>query len=319
MNRSLRLFTLLPLIATPLFAQDAPPVDVQALLNSLQKIQGQNTVSTKAQHDKVLQDFRAAAESNAKAIGFYEEAVRATLFGGPKFQEWKKKEGEKLRSNEMQTAVRLHLTYLTLSLQYANGTPVSELLPALFNYTNQVLALREDPVKREAYDRIEISKKGISDSIFIRWYGVEKAVADLKDWENNPMNVDGIYQATILPQMRKDKDARIVQYWDMRLQREAKLAVEGKLPFNADQFNLIQRPNLLWSRAEDLLAIGQRNRAINEMFAVVKNFPSHPEAGGWISKLQALLAPSSARPKVVEAKPDHADIGDDKDKGPQEP
>ncbi len=304
LRRYLPLALLVALYA-PALAQDAPAVDAQTLLRALKQIQERNTEATKSQLNKVIQDFRAAASSNSKAIAFYEEAIRATQFAGQtlqqtQFQEWKKKEAEKLRSNEMQTAARLHLVYATLTLDHAKGVPVSDLLPALFQYTNQIIEVREDANRRELFDKQELLKGKVTDSIFIRWYGAGKLLADLKNWEPSPGNVDGIYQKTILPQMRKNKDARIIQYWDGRITRESKRVSEGKVAFNIEQFNLVQKPTLLWQRAEDLLAIGQRNRAINEMFSIIKNFPDHPDTPTRIASLEKTLTPEPA-PATAQA------------------
>jgi len=290
---------LVALLATPAFAQDAPPVNSQELLRALKLLQSRNEEMQKAQFNKAIQDFRAAASSNSKAIAFYEEAVRATRFAGQtlqqtQFQEWKKKEAERLRSNEMQTAARLHLTYAVLTLEAARGTPIEQLLPALFQYTNEILKLREDPDRRADFDKQELLKGSISGGVFIQWYGAGKMLTSLKGWEGSPGDVDGIYQKTILPEMRKQKDFRITQYWDARIDREARQVEHGKGAFKIDQFNQIQKPNLLWQRAEDMLAVGQQNRAISEMFGLIKNFPDHPETPARIAKLEKLLTPPPA-------------------------
>src|SRR5438552_775112 len=89
------------------------------------------------------QTRRKCAGNNANAIVFYEDAIRATQFEGEsregsKFREWKKKEGDKLKARELQNAIRLHLNYIALTLQRSAGASISELVPALINYTKQV-------------------------------------------------------------------------------------------------------------------------------------------------------------------------------------
>ncbi len=54
----------------------------------------------------------------------------------------------------------------------------------------------------------------------------------------------------------------------------------------------MRRPSLIWSRDEDLARVGQRNRAITDMFALIKTFPTHPEAAAWIAELEMMLAPT---------------------------
>ena len=62
----------------------------------------------------------------------------------------------------------------------------------------------------------------------------------------------------------------------------------------------IKRPNLLWSRAQDVLVLGQKNRAITEMFNLVKTHPQHPNVTGWISAIEGILA-AAAAPAVSPA------------------
>lgn len=274
--------------ASVAFSQDAPPVDVKGYLLQLQQIQEKRSAAEKAENSKLLQAITSAASSNANAIAFYEEAVRATQFAGQnheskEFHDWKQKEAANLKSQELQTALRLHLLYLAISLQRAENDKLPALMPSLLNYVNQLSA--NYPL---VWDQ-PLMTTGIADGVFARWLNLGKTLGKLKDWETSPGNLDGIYEKTLLPQMRKDKDPRIIQYWDDKLNREKDKASKSRLAFNVDNFNLVQRPQLLWSRAEDMLAIGQKNRAMTEMFSIVKNYPDHASAPMWIARLEGLL------------------------------
>src|SRR5207248_4305904 len=105
----------------------------------------------------------------------------------------------------------------------------------------------------------------------------------------SPGAINGIYDKTILPEMRLRKDPRLINYWDERIAQEAGAASRSGLTFNADKFNGIQRPRLLWKRAQDMIVIGQKNRAIAEMFALIKGNPSHPDVAEWASQLEKTL------------------------------
>ncbi len=261
------------------------------MLRSLTDMEEKNSTAAHGMITKVLQELNAAAGSNTTAIAFYEQAMRATLFAGQnreqtQFQEWKKKEASDLKDPEFQTAVRLHLTYLVLTLQRANGATTQQILPSLLSYISQVLA--DDDLTKQ-----DLMKGSVTDGLFAKWYGIGKLFDKLKDWETNPGNWDGMYQKTILPQMRKDKDPRVLDYWDAKLQREAVRASSSRLALSIDRFNQVRKPSLLWSRAEDLPASGQRNRAITEMFTLVKNYPDHESNAAWIGKLKTILTAGS--------------------------
>lgn len=281
------------------FAQqehDAPPVDLRQLLQELKQIEAKSSASSKGRQQKVLSDLSAAAASGSRATDFYEQAIRATRFAGQaqqqtQFQEWKKKEAEKLRSHDMQTAVQLHLQYLVITLKHAWGTPMEETLPALFQYTHQLTPLLADKGKRPFHLREPLMSKPLGESVFVQWYGLGGDLPAAKGWELAPIKLDGMYEKTILPIMRKQKDARIVQYWDMRIEREARQAEEDRRTFGQDQFNFVKKPDLLWSRAKDLLVVGQKNRAMTEMLAVIRAYPDHPEALARIAELEKLATP----------------------------
>jgi len=306
------------------WGQDASALDPKEMAALLRQIKETRTAAEKKTMARVLQDFRAAAATNASAIAFYQQAVGATQYGGKahdasEFQDWSKREGEKLKSDAMQNAARLHLSYLLLTIQRAGGMTTKQLEPALTAHIaaltaagagdGAILARREKaqdwrdvgyrqpkgvkpPGKDQLFWDQDLINKGVDGGIFVQWYGVEKIFSDLKDWETSPGNVDGIFQKTLLPYYRQIKDSRVITYWDDKIAQEAQKASDTGLSFKIDQFNRMTRPQLLWKRAQDMIAIGQRNRGMGEMMALVKNYPDHPDLNDWISALEGMLSPS---------------------------
>ena len=270
--------------------QDLPPVDVQSVLKSLETAGTANEAANQQLFNKALGEIHQAAASGPRAVEFYEKAIRATNYAGLQqqvadFQAWKKKQGDKLRSNEFQQALQFHLRYLSMSLRVAQGTPAKELIPELIAYTSEVYAAKPAVLSDE------MMKRAVSDSVFVRWYGIAHQLKGMKNWEMVPVAADGIWEKTILPEMRIEKNPAILRYWDERLQREANLAAEQRLDMAANNFDNITRATLLWRRAEDMALLGSPNRAINEMLGLIKSHPTHPSNAAWISQLKAMLAP----------------------------
>ena len=307
----------------PVWAQqDGPPVDLKQLREILKQIKDRRAVDERITQAKLMQDIRGAASNNSAAIAFYTEAIQATQFDGKvheqaAFQDWRKDEADKLKSDAMQNAVRLHLSYLLLTLQYATGTPIQQLEPALQAHIAAVIAAgsKDDDViarRQKAKDMAErnpmlrgkrspgdddplfwdqqLIKQGVNSSIFVQWYGIQKLVSGLKDWEPVPGNIEGINQNTLLPYYRQSKDPKALAIWDAKIQRESQQASNSNLAFKIDQFNKVRLPALLWSRASDSIAIGLRNRGISEMLGLIKNYPDHPDLPAWISKLEEMIA-----------------------------
>lgn len=321
-------------IATPLqAAEDAPPVDMAQILTALKALKDQQVQQSKSQKLRALQDVTAAASNPARAAEIWEDAVRATQFAGAskegaQFREWKDNEGSALRSKEVATALRLHFNWLALTLQRSAGTPLRELLPAIVQHTKEATAAKVmidqfvENMKREreiatsgkhgARDRKnndeaikklyeQVASRPVNNSIVTQWLRIEPLVNDVsqaKDkgqgWEMSASNVDGIFNAIVLPELRAQKDPRVLEYWDMKLRTGAEEATRNKLEFEAGKFNTVTRPQLLWQRAQDMALIGQKNRAISEMFNLVKTYPAHPNATAWVSSLEQLLSEAMA-------------------------
>ncbi|MES2568483.1 MAG: hypothetical protein V4710_00330 [Verrucomicrobiota bacterium] len=316
-------FFLAPL-AIPLQAQqDATPVDIAQLLQALKGMKELQAAQVKANKLKAINDVQAAASSGPAAAAAWEEAVRQVQFNGAarenaQFREWKQKDGEALEEKEAQNAARLYFTWLQLTLQRSSGVPVKDLLPQVIQFTKDVTA---DQVAMEAFtERLkrekelaasgkhgakgkttkdEESAKRVHDQILRSGLGGSAPVQALKivdfvnvsGWEQTPGNVDGIFQNIILPQLRLDRDVRLLDYWDMKIKREAEAAAKSGLSFDSDKFTQTRRPELLWRRAQDQLVIGQKNKAITEMFTLIKSFPGHPAAAEWIGRLEQILMP----------------------------
>lgn len=120
----------------------------------------------------------------------------------------------------------------------------------------------------------------------------QNGIEDGAGWEPVPRNVDGIYKAIILPEFRGTKDPRLIDYWDMMLRKNQASIYAGMPDFEERKKTHIERPSIMWDRTQDMLLIGLRNRAITDMFNLIKAYPQHPDAAGWITRLEQLVAPT---------------------------
>ena len=251
-------------------------------------------------------------------------------------RDWMQGEGEGLKLAECANAARLHLVWLGLTIQHAAGAETAKLLPSIIDFVKQLdvdeaaiahvselidkAKERAGNAKRAATNKAlseETHAKKLHDSILktsVVNSPVSKnlQIADLLGdvakkrkkgedgepaaWETVPGNVNGIYNAIILPEFRDAKDPRLIDYWDMMLRKGQEGIYAGMPAFDERQWTQVKRPGMLWSRAQDLLVIGQRNRAITEMFNLIKAFPQHPDVAGWISQLEQIVAAPASAP-----------------------
>jgi hypothetical protein len=302
-------FALLFTTAVPLSrGQDAPPVDVAQTLQLLKQLKDQQNEQVRGAKQRALQSVQAAAASAASAAAAWEEAVREVQFAGAaregaQFREWKEKDGAGLSGKEAQNAARCYFLWLGLTLQRSAGVTNRDLLPQVIAYTKEANAqqqmmealdesLKQDKelADRNNKNRAERKEAGekvkkIAQEIFTKGLGGSPPVQALRlgewvnvqNWEASPGNVDGIYQTVVLPELRAAKDPRILEFWDMKIRREAEAITRSSPAFEIEKFNQVRRPELIWSRAQDMVLVGQRNRGISEMLAVIKANPAHPQ------------------------------------------
>ncbi len=318
-------------LAGPLKAQtpDTAPVDIRYLLEELRKLKDTNEAGLKSKRSSAYQQVAAAAASPESAVAYWKNAVKAVQFEGAehenaKIQDWRDGEGEALNDRHCASAVRLHLNWLALNLQHAAGADTRTLLPKVVDHVNAVIALneaaeqfgeniqkarernskspgarkdvQEDQSAKKFYDGI--MRQSINGSPVSRMLQLGEALGERKrndgGWEMVAGNVEGIYNSVILPEYRSSKDPRVLDYWAMILKREEERASKRVLDVEKREWSNVKRPQILWDRAQDVLLIGQKNRAISEMFNLVKTYPQHPSAKNWISQIEELLSPQPA-------------------------
>ncbi|MEO6787477.1 MAG: hypothetical protein ABI318_15200 [Chthoniobacteraceae bacterium] len=254
-------------------------------------------------------------------------------------RDWLKSEGEGLKASAGANAARLHLVWLGLTIQHAAGAETKQLLPTVVDFVRQldaddaaighVVDQIDKAKERAGNSKVAVKTKAVEvgtqakkmhDSILrmsVTSSPVAKSlqIADLlrdvakkkkkgddaepATWETVPGNVNGIYNAIILPEFRATKDPRLLDYWDMMIRKGQENIYAGMPGFEERQWTQVKRPTLLWSRTQDLLLIGQRNRAITEMFNLIKAFPQHPEAASWITQLEQTIAALNPAPPAA--------------------
>jgi hypothetical protein len=315
--------------AGELLAQrDAPPVDLTQLAETLRKLKEQQAQQRRVQQQKVLGQIQEAASNGAAAAAAWEDAVRLVQFEGAsregaQFRAWKDGEGSTLDHKEVQNAARLYFVWLRITLQRATDVPVKNLIPDILSYLQEVNAdkaaiaayvarakkekeqaerrdlKRDDREKKESdsipkmHDRI--MKSALSSNPPAQALGVSQSI-EIEGWEQVPGNSDAIFTNIVMPALREAKDPRLLDLWDAKIKEEAEIASKAHLAFQADKFNLSRRPELLWSKAEDALLLGQKNRAITDMLSIIKAHPTHPKAKEWLTRLESLVSPAPASP-----------------------
>ena len=282
------------LAATPVaraqHSTPAPVVDADAVLAALKDLKSKQAQVISREKQGVLAAIANAQSEPAKA---YEQAVTAVEIqgqgnDGARIGEWRKRQGDLLRNPAFVNGLRLQLAYLSLTWQRSMGAKNKDLLPALYDYTAQVLASIDT---LWSFDSL---RKPLGDNVFVQYFQIGPYLAAVDNWSDQPLDVDSIYQKAILPTLRDMKDPRVLDYWIAKLQSEAAHVEKSSNNLAVNKFNSVRRPELLWNRAEDEEVIGQHNQAVADMLALAKAHPDHPDFDKWAARLTELVKPTKA-------------------------
>lgn len=324
-------FLAVGLMLTPIaHAQDAPPVNADAILRELDTIEQRQKQTLASARQMAISQLRSAAVSPSAAAALYADAVEAVDFEGKPnkgaaFADWKSGMGDALRSSDFQTVILLHLRYLVMSLERAGSDKPELFIPPSLAYANDLiqtensfLDLKKKQAEKPANERAQRDKeitqkvlnakkdlldKSIADGVFTRWLRLQQWLPKGDTWELTPGNLAGILEKNVRTVMRTVKDPGLVQTWDLEMKVLADRATSGRLDFLAADFNTMVRPKMIFSRANDMILLGQTNRAANDIYILVKTYPQHPDFSKWVVKLREILKPAApaeaAAPQTV--------------------
>jgi hypothetical protein len=298
MKFPLVLLTLLLTTGAGRTQQDLPKIDADQMLRFIEQFEQKQKEAVRNAKASTLNTLQPGTTGGEAASRIYEEAIKATQFGSrdsaaKEFADWKKKQAELLRSREMRDALQLHIRYLILSIQRSDAGEDADISAPSWAYAQDLAATltrwnKTENVPREARD---ILNKSINDSIFTKWLSLSPWLPK-SDWELDSGNLDGILDKNIRPTWRKSGNPQLLTTWDFQMKFHADQITTDGSNHQAAEFNTTRRPQMLFSRAEDLASMGQPNRAATEVFAIVKDNPTHPDFGKWVGQLRDLLEKS---------------------------
>lgn len=302
---------------TTLYAQQTPPpVDPKAVLSTLKDLRAKQPAYMSKEKSDVLAAINAAIAEPEKA---YAKAVEAVELQGappppptprptvgrvapPKVDthvlDTRKRVGDQVRDHNFVVGLRLQLVYLSLTWQHGMGAKTKALLPALLDYIDQVNQ------NFDALQAVGFANKSLGESIFVAYFQVGPYISGLPEWSDRLFDPAAIYQSTILPEMRRSKDPRLLTYWNDLIQKEATRATATGNNLVASKFNHIRRPTLLWGRAEDEMVLGANNQAVLDMLGIIKANPDHPDFDNWTKELEGIVsAQQSPAPSPADTPP----------------
>ncbi len=235
-----------------------------------------------------FQALREAVTSESQAATLYEKAIRAVQFGsspqeGQRFNEWRRKNVDELNSKGFRQGVLAYLNYIEISLQHSAGAEINTIETRLLEHVQQIQENPEWYAEKDSLHRQDIPGSPLS-----RYLGADLILGNLKNWEMNPSNINGIFDKTLLPSWRERKDRRVIEYWTLRIEEEQARAEEEQVDLRQEDILNRDIPSLYWSRAEELVHLEQPREAVQEMLTILERYPHHQNFEEWSQRLLQL-------------------------------
>lgn len=315
---------------TVLPGESISEVEIRGLLAKLADMQAKQDSAERNALAEALKSLRAGTVGPTEAVNLYIASVRVVEFEklGKKqadFDEWKKKNDDKLHEIPFGQSLMLQYGFLKLALE-------SDTEDKRRAAGAKLVTMADDFMK--ALPRLGAYGKSISEDPFshpvAKRFGLEKRKPE--GWPSSPLKLAEVY-AYVMKPVRQQSPKDLPALWESRIKQERalfgvredlaksaarKAATElfgKKIPKadapkpdsggedvavgKGDKFETTVLPKLQWEMGEDLYRSGLRRRGIDCMFTVISKNPDHPGRADWLKSLSDKAAGVAAESGVV--------------------
>ena len=310
---------LLALLSLPAFGQEpaAPqtltPEQLTNVLKQITQLEDQIAAMRDGRLAAALQKIRAGVASPRDALNLFmecdkivnadrKELDKAEARRRQEMMERREKNDNAEDDGQFSQAVQLGLKYLALTLE-ANELKAEDkaaMIPKLQAYIQELVASAPNLRGRSLqYLASAVNDRNpIVDALRLSPF------TKPRDWSPQAMDIGGMYKNTLLPTAEKYKPELLPTLWTERINAESALRKETMPAPEYELWLQDDVPALRWERASYLVEKGpSKINAMADMLALIKEFPGHADAPGWLSELRKSLnevapeAPSSNLPK----------------------
>jgi hypothetical protein len=272
---------------------------------------------------KAARDLAEAGQERIKAVQVYLESYRnveygRTQDGDTRFGEWRVQEKEMISSLAFGESVQLQVRYVALVCREALGgkerPTAAEWLDYYHDLTKpensteveeMVVVVEETaPVvgKGKGKKRSEASKKqstGMFDqsakqSPLVRDRQIGGFLEEVPAAEVAAGNEAAVFKKVLRPRLLEEKNKELLRLWDQRITRMDERVEKKVKTLGADDYKILKRPELLWERASDQEALGEKEAAWAQKMEILRTCPYHPKLEEWVKELRGSLEGGSS-------------------------
>jgi hypothetical protein len=309
-------------------SNDISAEEVAGLLRQLRRMRDGLDSEERRAVAEALKALTPAANSATEAVTLWSGSVRTIEFEkqnkrSADFEEWRKRNDDKLHDAGFAAALRLQCRYLKLCLEADTEEKAARARPA-------IVALMEESIKAmpQCAQYMSLLREDVFSSPIAKKLGVEKQCPE--GWAKAPLSIDAHFGRFVKSAITANP-SDIPALWECRLKLErshaeavdqnSRVQRRHKNPDASpmgrrisqpkdkdeqdtkavDAFEKEKLPTLLWSMGEDFFKAGLRRRGIETLFGVLGKYPKHSNAEGWLDRITAIAEEleSKNKPPVV--------------------
>ena len=288
-------------------------------LADLTALVSKNEKMTREVLSKAARDLAEAGQERTKAVQVYLESYRNVEFGrtqdgDTRFGNWRLEEKEMISSLAFGESAQLQVRYVALVCREALGgkeRPTAAEWLAYYqsltkpeNSTEVEEAVVAPPAgaQSKGKKKSDASKKqstGIFDqpakqSPLVRDRQIGGFLVEVPAADVAAGNEAAVFKKVLRPRLLEEKNKELLRLWDQRITRMDE-GVEKKVKtLGADDYKILKRPELLWERASDQEAIGEKEAAWGQKMEILRSCPYHPKLEEWVKELRGSLEGGSS-------------------------
>ena len=208
------------LAASAVSAVELTPEQLQSLKGRLKSLKENLDTHLTARNTTAAQSFLNAAADPRAAVELYLNCTKMVEFdraGLPEsdFRAWKEGQKDRVSDPKFVESLQQQLRYLALSCQAAETEDKSKIFAPLMAHVDSLSLLTEMPTGAVT--------QSVANSIFAKAYYLEDLLGKNENWEPVPINIEGIYNRSIMPYLRRENPTALMNAWDKRIEQETRL------------------------------------------------------------------------------------------------
>lgn len=272
---------------SPLLANELDRPTIERINRQLERMLEDIEDAERSVYNKAKKDFATAMASSSRAVALYVSCYYEKRIKNKKskpheqFRAWKKSQKNKLHAKSFARILQIQLAWLVEAIQ-STDYDAKQLSARARSCIKGTVGQYNDC---KAY--ISELEKNVFQTDFARVYGI----TPIKNWPGNPLDVEGIYTQLVFPYYKEQKDVKGLRLiWGEYVELRGVLWRASSNKRYSDKWLKSQKTHFDWTLEKMCYELGDKQRAVKNMFNIIKKETDKDKKVSLILALQQLLS-----------------------------